>query len=298
MGSRRFEELKKIITKEMNVLNICNYYNNEYEKVVISDSNISNIYSISKNITSLCIGILIDRKLLSLDKDVSSLFINKYPEAMSYKGVTIRDVLHQVSGIEHGFLDVDVEDVNKFEFNDYLKIIFKKGIYYNDKEHFVYSDSNYYLLGRVVEEIIGIPLKNFIINNVFKPLEIEKYDFYIDPLGKALGATGVLLDSVSIAKIGSLFLNNGKYKSNQIVSKEYIDLSKKDFINVNNEYNYGYSLWIDKKNGRCQGNGMLGQFFFLYDNEIISIVSKDTNNLLEPVKKFLMEGKDVDYGNL
>lgn len=291
MGSKRFEELKKIITKEMNVLNICNYYNNEYEKVIISDANISNIYSISKNITSLCIGILIDWKLLSLDKDVSSLFINNYPEAISYKGVTIRDILHQVTGIKHGFLDVDVEDVNKFEDDDYLNIIFKKGLFYNDKVHFVYSDSNYYLLGRIVELVSGTSLKEFVINNIFKPLEIHKYNFYVDPLGKALGATGVLLDSVSVAKIGSLFLKNGKYNSMQIVSKEYIEQSKKDIVDVNDEYSYGYSLWINKNNNRCQGNGMLGQFFFLYDDEIISIVSKDTNNLLEPVKKFLMEGK-------
>lgn len=88
---------------------------------------------------------MIDQGKLNIKDDISKFFIDEYENAVSYSGTTVEDVLMQVTGIERGFLDIDAEDPKTFPSGDYLKIIFDRGLYYKDKKHFVYSDSNYYL---------------------------------------------------------------------------------------------------------------------------------------------------------
>lgn len=295
MGSRLFEKIKNRLNNEKSVISICNLYKGKYEEHFFSNLKETNIYSLSKNITALCIGILFEQKKLFLEEDIYSIFKDDYDEAISYRGVTIRDLLCQVSGIDRGFLDVDVDDISQYAHSDYLKIIFDKGIKYKDKNVFVYSDSNYYLLGRIIEKKSSISLKDFIIKNIFIPLKIEKYNFYLDPCNKAMGATGVYLDSKAITKIASILINDGKYENKQILSKEYIKMMKEDLVEVDEKVSYGYSLWKNNVSNLFYGSGMYGQLFVLYDKEIITILSKDENNSLDWIKKELLEGK---YGDL
>lgn len=295
MGSLKFEGLKKLIEQEnnaSNVYNICDFYNGEYEKVVVSTPEKTNIFSLTKNVIALCIGILIDQGKLSLSSDISEIFIDEYQEAISYQGVRVIDVLHQVTGIKNGFLDIDVDDPASFFYDDYLKIVFEKGIYYHDKTHFVYSDSNYYLLGRVVQKVAKQKLDDFIVSHIFKPLNITDYDFQYDPLHNQMGATGIFVDARDVAKIATIFLNGGEFKGHRIVSKHFIDLAMNDLVNVDDRTEYGYSIWVDKESGLRHGSGMLGQIFVLYDQEIISFVSKDINDKMNPLKVYLLK-KDV-----
>lgn len=290
MESVKFKSLINSITSEMNVYNVCDFYNNHYNIVNFINKK-SNIYSLSKNITSLCIGILFDKKLLSLQDDIYDIFKDEYPTSISYKGVTIEDVLKQVTGIKEGFLDIDVEDKNTFEEDDYLKIIFKKGLFYHDKNHFVYSDSNYYLLGRIVKKISGLFLQDFIVKYIFTPLEIIDYEFVLDPIHNQMGSTGIFLHSYDVNKIGQVFID-GTFFNQRIVSSEYINLSKSKLVRVDEKTKYGFSLWLNNESKIYYGCGMLGQMFVLLDKEVISFISEDKNNKIELLKDILLR-KDV-----
>lgn len=291
MGSLKFKKLQSLIEERgnaANIFNVCDYFDGEFEKIAISNHGKTNIYSLSKNITSLCIGILMDQGALSLDEDIYDIFRDEYPSSISYKGVSIKDVLHQVSGIKRGFLDVDCDPPSSFCSDDYLQIVFDTGVAYNDKSHFVYSDSNYYLLGRVVEKKASTKLDEFIVANIFSPLGIADCSFQYDPKGHQMGATGIFVDSLGVAKIGSIFLNEGMYKKKRIVSSEYVRASMNDLIDVDANTQYGYSIWVDKKSGIRHGNGMLGQTFVLLDKEVISMVSEDAQNKIGVIKDFLL----------
>lgn len=290
MESVKFKLLINSITSEMNVYNVSDFYNNHYNIVNFINKK-SNIYSLSKNITSLCIGILFDKKLLSLQDDIYDIFKDEYPTSISYKGVTIEDVLKQVTGIKEGFLDIDVEDKNSFDEDDYLKIIFKKGLFYHDKNHFVYSDSNYYLLGRIVKKVSGLFLQDFIVKYIFTPLEIIDYEFVLDPINNQMGATGIFLHSYDVNKIGQIFID-GTFFNQRIVSSEYINLSKSKLVKVDEKTKYGFSLWLNDESKIYYGCGMLGQMFVLLDKEVISLISEDKNNKIELLKDILLR-KDV-----
>lgn len=130
MDSLKF---KKLASEIKEVYNCCIFDNYNYDYFEVTNSKISNLYSLTKNIVSLCIGILIDQGKLNIKDDISKFFIDEYENAVSYSGTTVEDVLMQVTGIERGFLDIDAEDPKTFPSDDYLKIIFDRGLYYKDK---------------------------------------------------------------------------------------------------------------------------------------------------------------------
>lgn len=291
MDSRRLKELKELILREgnaMKVYNIASFRDGKIEKIALLSESKTDIYSLSKNLTSLCIGILLDEGKLSLDEDTSDIFLSSYPKAISYKGCSIKDLLQQRSGIKNGFLDVDCDSPSSFYTDDYLSIIFEKGLYYQKDKPFVYSDSNYYLLGRIVEQKSQQKLDEFIIERLFSPLSITDFSFDHDPLGHPLGATGVYLDSASVTKIGSLFLSDGLYENKRIVSSSYIASAKNDLIDTGGDALYGYSIWVNKKSGIRHGNGMRGQLFALFESEVIAVVSDDRAGKIAPINELLL----------
>ena len=281
---------KKLANQIKEVYNCCVFDNYKYDYFEVTNSRISNLYSLSKNIVSLCIGILVDQGKLKLTDDISDYFIDEYQNACTYKGTTVENVLMQVTGIKNGFLDIDAEDPNTFPSNDYLKIIFDKGLYYKDKEHFVYSDSNYYLLGRLIGKISGVSLDKFIVENIFKPLEIKNYDFQYCPMGYQMGATGVFLNSIDVCKIASIFMYDGMFKDKRIVSENYIKEAKKEKVTIDKNTGYGYSIWINRNSNLRHGSGMWGQLFVIRDNKIYCFLSLDKEGKTAPLINELLKG--------
>ncbi len=128
--------------------------------------------SMSKQFTGMCIALLAGRGRLSLDDDV-----RKYvPELPDY-GHTIRieELLHHTSGVK------DAGELLRFagyrapfdvqSKRAYLDaIVRQRSLNFVPGERYLYSDSNYFLLGLIVERVSGVSLAEFADREIFKPL--------------------------------------------------------------------------------------------------------------------------------
>jgi CubicO group peptidase (beta-lactamase class C family) len=118
---------------------------------------------------------------LSLDDDV-----RKYlPELPDYgRRITLRQMLHQTSGFRD-FLDlVFISGRNAADLAspaEILKLIARqKGLNNVPGDEWVYSNSNYFLLGEVVRRATGKSLADFAAENIFQPLSMTHTLFYDD----------------------------------------------------------------------------------------------------------------------
>ena len=140
-----------------------------------------------------------------------------------WKKVTVEDaILHKV-GFNKGLLDIDVDDASKYETYDYLDIVFKTKLEYNPGEVYQYTDASYYLLSRVVNEISGVDLLDFLRPILMKKMNFKELAWSKCPNGYSIGATGLYLRTEDMIKLGILFLNKGKWKEERIVSNEWIN---------------------------------------------------------------------------
>jgi CubicO group peptidase (beta-lactamase class C family) len=137
--------------------------------------------SVSKQFTAASVVLASEQGYLSLDDDVHRYL----PELPDYgHPVTLRQMLHHTAGFRDFFDLVALSGRKSAELDsaaDLLKLIRKqKGLNNIPGEEWIYSNSNYFLLGEVVERATKKSLAQFAAENIFQPLGMKHTLFYDD----------------------------------------------------------------------------------------------------------------------
>jgi CubicO group peptidase (beta-lactamase class C family) len=149
--------------------------------VPLSPESVFYMGSVSKQFTAAAVVLAQEQGYLSLDDDV-----RKYiPEIPNYgHTITLRQMLHHTSGFRD-FLSLfvlagrDVANVHsQAEIID--MIARQKGLNNVPGEEWLYSNTNYYLLGVVIQRATKKSLNEFAMENIFKPLGMTHTRFYDD----------------------------------------------------------------------------------------------------------------------
>jgi len=134
------------------------------------------ICSLTKPFTAMAIMQLEEKGLLSLN-DTLSKYIPDYPAGDK---ITIYHLLTHTSGIvNHTELPGFLTDrrLKPCSVNETINTFKNKPLEFNPGEKFEYSNSNYILLGLIIEKVSGVPYGDFIRDNIFKPLEMHNSGF-------------------------------------------------------------------------------------------------------------------------
>ena len=149
--------------------------------VPLTSQSVFYMASVSKQFTAASIVLAAQQGFLSLDDSV-----RKYvPEIPDYgNSITLRQMLHQTSGLRDylALTYLSGRDIAALSgSDDVLKLIARqKGLNNTPGEEFVYSNSNYFLLGLVVKRATGKSLAEFAAANIFQPLGMRHTFFYDD----------------------------------------------------------------------------------------------------------------------
>ena len=228
------------------------------EKVEVNPANPTcNCYSVAKAFTVTAIGLLYDQGLITPNTLLKDVLGKYYPDDIDDKWnlVSIHNVLLHKIGFEDGILDIDCEDASMYSTTDYLSIVLNTKLKYEPGTTYQYSDAAYYLLSRVVAELAHQDLCDFLRPILMEKLKFKELAWSRCPYGYSIGATGLYIRTEDMVKLGVLYLNEGLWKNERIISKEWVDLV------IKNEYEFS-----SYDNGWYGKGGMRGQFLiFNYD---------------------------------
>lgn len=129
--------------------------------------------SVSKTMTGTAIMMLWEQGKIKLDQDVRDFYPN-FP----YEGVTIRLLLTHRSGMMNYVYFVD--GLYRKEHRDQKKGItnqqvmnliaeYKPAPFNKPNVRFLYNNSNYMVLGAIIEKVTGMPYAQYMQENIFKP---------------------------------------------------------------------------------------------------------------------------------
>lgn len=269
------------------------------------------IASISKQFTAAAIIILHQQGKLNLNNDIRQYF----PELPEYKyKITIRNLLNHTSGIKsyrnvRELKGVNEEDETKYygakEHFEMLKRL--KGLNFKPGEKFLYSNSGYFLLGKIVEKVSGTSLREFTTKHIFKPLGMkntffadnykEKIDnlatsYYFDKKEKVLKKSHKLSDSVGylgvVSTVNDLYLWEENFYNNKIGEKGFLKLFLQKEVETDDGWStYGFGLRYGELEGKkiiFHGGNYLGYLGLLsiFPEERFSIIvltNRDNINL-------------------
>ena len=125
------------------------------------------IASVTKQFTAAGIMLLVEQGKLKLDDQLSK-FLSDVPP--TWKVVTIRQLLNQISGIPNYTAGGKLVNDKVYTGSEILGLVRDLPVDFEPGTKWAYSNTNYFLLGQVIEKVSGKSYPEFMRARVFKPL--------------------------------------------------------------------------------------------------------------------------------
>jgi len=156
-----------------------NGYSDIRKKVPLIENSVFQLASVSKQFTSVAILQLYEKGLLNLTDSIT-----KYYSGFPYKGVTIKNLLHQRSGLPeyHYFPDSLLQayfPLNNQKLMAYMAK-YKPDKYYLPNRRFNYCNTNYAVLAAIVEKVSKQQFPEYMQRHIFDKLKM-KHTFIYQP---------------------------------------------------------------------------------------------------------------------
>jgi CubicO group peptidase (beta-lactamase class C family) len=138
-----------------------------------SASTVYQIGSITKQATAASIMRLVERGLVRLDDDVSK-YLPSYP--MRGRRVSVRQLLNHTSGLPNmtsspGWRPLWDQEPTP---DSLINLVARDSFTFEPGTHYVYSNTNYIMLGMIIERMSGKSYADFVADEFFKPLGLAR----------------------------------------------------------------------------------------------------------------------------
>ncbi|HPD96159.1 MAG TPA: serine hydrolase [Tenuifilaceae bacterium] len=238
------------------------------------------VQSASKSFRSALIGIAIDKGFIS---NVDAKLFSFFPEydylANDQKDkITLEHVLTMSSGLEwdewsypYGDERNSLSSMYQLPYTNWAYYVLSQPVAYEPGSTWVYSTGASIMLNNIIIHSININFSSFVSQYYSNLIESSN----LPGVGNPLGGSTIPRD---MAKLGYIYLYNGKWKNTQIISKDWVEKSIVKRFNLWNGEGYGYQWWLrsftTKKNTYdafyASGNG--GQYIIVIKDLDLVIV--------------------------
>lgn len=214
------------------------------------------VFSVSKSVVSLLVGVALDRRLI---KGVHESVFSFFPE---YSDIETpekdRIELHHLLTMSAGLAaDEELSYSNPLNTGRQMEAsatpyrhVLERRVAHAPGEVWNYDGGCTMLLAAVLQKVTGKSLVDFAKEALFDPLGITDFSWAkMDASGEAAAASGLRLRPRDLAKIGQLLLNDGGWNGRQIISKDWIAASVRPRLDPRwSAMRYGYQWWVGSSN--------------------------------------------------
>ena len=234
------------------------------------------IYSCTKSVTSTLIGIAIDKgSIESTEQQMIDFFPERSIQNMDgrKRSITLEDLLTMRSGLDtqdnakhYGWKGLYAMQAT----DDWTQYVLDRPMAEPPGTRFEYSNLVSFLLTSILQKQTKVDALNFAYEHLFGPLGIEDVMWYKSPKGIYTGYAELWLTPHSMAKLGFLYLNNGRWEDQQLLSEEWVERATKAHSIVSPALRYGYQWWVAE--GIYFAMGYQGQFIFVIPDKNMVVV--------------------------
>lgn len=271
------------------------------------------VYSVTKSIISILIGIALDKGYI---KNIEQKVLDFFPDYIIKRGektiqnITLKNLLTMTAPYKYK----SAPYIKYFTSDDFVKFSLELLGGRGQIGEYRYTPLiGPDILSGILVKATGQSVFDFATENLFSPLEItvESNVFFhskeeqlafnkaknisgwvADPTGVNTGGWGLTLSPFDMAKIGQLYLNNGMWSGKQIVSASWIEESTKEHSRWEKlNLSYGYLWWVENGNGyMAMGDG--GNAIYVNTNRklviaIASFIMPKVKDRIKLIKEYI-----------
>jgi CubicO group peptidase (beta-lactamase class C family) len=248
-----------------------------------SSKSLSNSFSMAKSVVSMLVGAAIkEGKIKSVDQPVGD-FLPEFREGKKAH-ITLKHLLTMSSGLswDESYANPLSMTTEAYYGDDLKKLLYKQDVIEEPGKEFLYLSGNTQLLAFVLEKATGKTLSAYAAEKLWKPLGAEQpAEWSLDKKGGTEKAYCCLYSNArDFARLGQLYLNNGIWKGDTLISPEYVKASltptglKAKLTGDKGDF-YGYQWWLVpnyKGHKIFYARGILGQYIIVVPSREMVIV--------------------------
>lgn len=243
------------------------------------------MYSMSKSFTSTAVGLAVAEGRLKVEDKVASFFPDDLPARPDkhLAEMSVRHLLTMSAGQDRSATGATIKGENWVRNFLALPIPDKPGSVFN------YNSAATYMLSAIVHKLSGQSVVEYLKPRLFDPLGIAGPTWEVCPRGINTGGWGLNIRTEGLARLGQLYLQEGRWGDRQILPASWVAAASSKQIQqpVGEKSNpdwvqgYGYQFWRCRHDG-FRGDGAFGQFtLVLPKQETVIVMTGESPDMQE-----------------
>jgi CubicO group peptidase (beta-lactamase class C family) len=199
---------------------------------------IFDVYSVTKSVTSALVGIaLAERKLESVDQRLVDVFPNYAKDGdPRLRRLTLAHLLTMRAGFSADPIEAA---------GNWTRELMSRPFEHQPGKVFVYDSGSSHLLSAVLTKVTGAQASMLARDRIFRPLGIRGgWRWPDDGQGVSVGGDGLAMRARDLAKLGQLYLQEGRWNGKQVVPAAWVRRSTRKQAVLAPGQGYGYQWWV------------------------------------------------------
>jgi len=277
MNSKKLDDMLDLIEEtQTNIKSIIIIRNDHivFEEYIDPEYNCETLHeicSITKSFTSALIGIAIENGFIEgLDQKIFDFFPDKtvLNDCEWKRNLTIKHFLTMTAGFNWSEIGADHYDWNLLMTKiDPVGYLLNKPMIHEPGTVFCYNTGLSHTLMHIIQKATNMSALNFARQYLLNPLGINHLLWYEDMAGVVFGGSGLYLRHMDMIKLGYLYLNNGSWFGEQIVSAEWINTTttiySEGYPGYFEGFEYAYHWWASSEYGVYYASGAYFQALYV-----------------------------------
>ncbi|WP_159472890.1 serine hydrolase domain-containing protein [Chryseobacterium sp. 18068] len=243
----------------------------------------TNSFSMAKAVTVMLFGKALEEgKIKNIDTNFSE-FYDEFKNKPLGKDLTLKQLAQMESGLnwDENYKNPFLPNARAYYGRSLIKATFSRPFKEKPGERFEYQSGSTQLLGFAVKKAVNQSLSSYLSEKFWIPLGMEQNaDWSVDESGMEKTYCCIHSNSRDFAKLGQLFLDDGKVGDEQILNLDFIEqmrtpTEKSDEI-------YGMGFWINNDNPikHYYFLGLQGQYIIMIpEHKMVIVRTGSYNNL-------------------
>jgi metal-dependent hydrolase (beta-lactamase superfamily II)/CubicO group peptidase (beta-lactamase class C family) len=238
------------------------------------------IHSCTKSIVSALVGIAVDDGFINgVDVRLLELFRDRTVDNVDARkrAMTLEHLLTMTTGLEcrdsylyrwHGLREMRQTE-------DWVQHVLDLPMVEAPGTRFEYCNGASLLLSAILQETTGHSAESFAQAHLFGSLGIEDVEWPANPQGISIGWGELRMRPQDMAKIGYLYLQNGRWEAEQVVPAAWVVASTRKQADGTLQAGYGYQWWV-REDGVSMALGYAGQYIVVVpERALVAVFTSD-----------------------
>ncbi|MCW3160511.1 serine hydrolase domain-containing protein [Chryseobacterium oryctis] len=241
----------------------------------------TNSFSMAKAVTVMLLGKAIEEGKISSIEEKFSNYFDEFKNKEFKRDLTLKNLAQMEAGIDwnENYKNPFLPNAKAYYGKNLIEATFSRKFKEKPGERFEYQSGATQLLGLAIKKALNQTLASYLSEKFWIPMGMEqKAEWSTDETGMEKTYCCIHSNSRDFAKLGLLFLDDGKVDDKQILNLDFINQMRTP--TKNSEEIYGMGLWINNDNPikHYYFLGLQGQYIIMVPEYKMVIVRTGSYN--------------------